>query len=230
MRAPPAAGLLLIPALLLGVGVPLAAQEGTDDDRHDADHAEHAVQGGGTLPEGWSARVDGRGGTADVQVVPMGKGMHVTLGPALILYREDTRGDGPFHTLATFTQTTKTPHPEGYGLFYGGQDLDGAGQKYTYFLVRADGSYLIKRRNGKETTDISKGWVPSAAVQKLNGKGTATNLLEIDHKRDPSKVVFMVNSEPVYSMDAKATDDNGAVGLRLNHNLDLHIEGFDVHR
>jgi hypothetical protein len=39
-----------------------------------------------------------------------------------------------------------------------------------------------------------------------------------------------VNGEPVYTLDAKATSTDGAVGLRVNHNLDLHIDGFDVHR
>jgi len=34
----------------------------------------------------------------------------------------------------------------------------------------------------------------------------------------------------VYTLDAKATDTRGSVGLRVNHNLDLHIDGFDVHR
>jgi hypothetical protein len=60
--------------------------------------------------------------------------------------------------------------------------------------------------------------------------GPSTNQLESDNKSDPSKVVFLVNGEPVYSLDAKATVTDGAVGLRVNHNLDLHIDGFDVHR
>ncbi len=160
----------------------------------------------------------------------MGKGIHVTLGPAIILYRDKMAGSGPFHTLATFTQTKKTTHAEGYGLFYGGQALDGKGEKYTYFLVRQDGTYLIKRRDGEKTTEITKGWVASPAVHKTDAKGTATNLLEIENKMDPSKVVFKVNSEPVYTLDAKATDVSGVVGIRVNHNLDVHIEGFDVHR
>ncbi len=99
-----------------------------------------------------------------------------------------------------------------------------------YFLVRQDGSYLIKRRDGDKTSEITKGWVTDAAVKKPDAKGSATNLLEIDHKRDPSKVVFLVNSKPVYTADAKAMDLDGNVGLRINHNLDVHIEGFDVHR
>lgn len=235
MRAPSAAGLLaLLPALLFGAGVgPLAAQD-TAQPGHahgkGAEHTDHAVEGGGVIPAGWTARADEKAGTANVKVVPMGKGIHVTLGPAIILYRDKTGGSGPFHTLATFTQTKAPRHPEGYGLFYGGQALDGAGQKYTYFLVRGDGTYLVKRRDGEKTTEITKGWVASPAVHKADAKGVATNLLEIDHKRDPSKVVFLVNSEPVYSLDAKATDVNGTVGIRANHHLDLHIDGFDVHR
>jgi len=221
--------LLLLAALLPGAGLaPLAAQEAGHPASHE--HADQAIQGGGAIPAGWSVRADDNAGTANVKVVPMGQGIHVTLGPAIVLYREMGAGNGPFHTLATFTQTRKTSHPEGYGLFYGGQALDGAGQKYTYFLVRGDGTYLVKRRNGENTTEVTKGWVASPAVHKVDTKGMATNLLEIDHKRDPSKVVFMVNGQAVYTLDAKATDVNGVVGIRANHNLDLHIDGFDVHR
>lgn len=231
MRARSAARpLSLLPALLLGLGLPLAAQDADHQAKHEHADPDHAVAGGGSMPEGWSVRTDDTAPTANVKVVPMGKGIHVTLGPAIILYRDKNTGTGPFHTLATFTLTKPAKHPEGYGLFYGGKALDGKGQKYTYFLVRQDGTYLVKQRDGDKTTEVTKGWVASAAVHKPDGKGTSTNLLEIDHKRDPGKVVFMVNSEPVYTLDAKATDDNGAVGLRVNHNLDLHIEGFDVHR
>jgi hypothetical protein len=233
MRAPSATSLLLLPALLLAAGrAPLAAQEAGHGHSDHAQHADpdHAVQGGGEIPAGWTVRSDDDAGTANVKVAPMGQGFHVTLGPAIILYQDKHRGSGPFHTLATFTQTKQATHAEGYGLFYGGRALDGAGQQYTYFLVRQDGKYLVKRRQGDKTTDVTTGWVASPAVKTADAKGGASNLLEIDAKRDPSKVVFMVNGQPVYSMDAKATDVNGVVGLRVNHNLDLHIDGFDVHR
>jgi hypothetical protein len=231
MRAPSAAGLLaLIPAVLLGAAVgPLAAQDSGHQADTGAKTGDH-VEGGGVIPAGWTARSDKKAGIANVKVVPMGKGIHVTLGPAIILYRDKTGDSGPFHTLATFTQTKAPKHPEGYGLFFGGQALDGAGRKYTYFLVRGDGTYLVKRRDGDKTTEVTQGWVASPAVHKVDAKGVATNLLEIDAKRDPSKVVFLVNSEPVYTLDAKATEINGMVGIRANHHLDLHIDGFDVHR
>ena len=227
MRAAMASGLLLLPALLFAAGGSAIAQEAGHHDQ--ADH-DHAVEGGGTLPAGWSVRTDDKAATTNVKVVSMGTGIHVTLGPAIILYRAQHAGTGPFHTLATFTQTKPTKHAEGYGLFYGGKALDGAAEQYTYFLIRQDGTYLVKRREGDKTSEVTKGWVASAAVHKPDAKGTATNKLEIDNKSDPSKVVFLVNGEPVYTLDAKATDTNGTVGLRVNHNLDLHIEGFDVHR
>ena len=209
-------------ALLAALSLPAAAQEHT----HDADQAAH---GGAAAPAGWTVRAD-RGDASGAKVETMGKGLHVTTGPAVILYRADTDGKGPFHTLATFTQTKPSKHPEGYGLFVGGKGLDGAAQQYVYFLVRQDGSYLIKRRDGEKTSDVSKGWVQHAAVKKPDAKGTATNLLEVDNKRDPSRVTFLVNGQEVYGTEAKGMALDGIVGIRTNHNLDVHVEGFDVHR
>jgi hypothetical protein len=208
-------------ALLAALSLPLAAQETP----YDADQPAR----GGSVPAGWTVRAD-RGDAAEAKIVTMGKGLHVTTGPAIILYRADKDGSGPFHTLATFTQTKPSKHAEGYGLFVGGKGLDGAGQHYLYFLVRQDGSYLIKRRDGEKTSDVSKGWVPSDAIRKPDAKGSATNLLEVDNKRDPSRVAFLVNGTEVYATDAKAMALDGIVGIRQNHNLDVHIEGFDVHR
>jgi opacity protein-like surface antigen len=209
-------------ALLAALTTPLLAQDS-------AEHADHAAQGGGAVPAGWTLRAD-KGKAKNAKVVSMGSGLHLTLGPAIILYRADTRGSGPFHTLATFTQTKPSEHAEGYGLFVGGQELDGAARKYLYFLIRQDGSYLIKRRDGEKTSDVSKGWVQHPAVKQADAKGSATNLLEVDNKRDPSKLVFLVNGQEVYGTDAKGMALDGIVGIRANHNLDLHVEGFDVHR
>lgn len=207
--------------VLLAASMPLAAQEHADPDQ--------AAAGGGSVPPGWTVRAD-KGDAKSAKIATMGKGLHVTTGPAIILYRSDTQGSGPFHTLATFTQTKPSKHAEGYGLLVGGQSLDGAGQKYVYFLVRQDGSYLIKQREGEKTTDISKGWTPHASVKKSEGNAAVTNLLEVDNKRDTSTVGFLVNGQEVYRTDAKSMALDGIVGVRVNHNLDVHIEGFDVHR
>lgn len=219
--------LLSAAVLSAALTFPLIAQQGGQANGHD--DPDLPAAGGGAAPAGWTVRAD-KGDASGAKVVTMGKGLHVTTGPAIILYRGDTRGTGAFHTLATFTQTTPSTHPEGYGLFFGGQGLDGEDQQYTYFLVRQDGSYLIKQRTGEKTADVTKGWVQHAAVKKPAAGGAATNLLEVDHKKDPAKFRFLVNGQEVYATDATEMNADGEVGLRVNHNLDVHVEGFDVHR
>ena len=216
-------------AALALANAPFAGAQSSDSakDRTDPDHA---VQGGGALPPGWSARPDANGDVKSIKFVTMAPGYHLTLGPATILYRQTDQANGPFHTLATFQQMKKLKHSEGYGLFIGGQALTGKDQKYTYFLVRDDGTYLIKRRDGEKTPEVSKGWTPHPAVKKGDAEGKATNLLEIDAKQNPGRIDFKVNGQTVYTADAKEIDTKGIVGIRANHNLDLHIEGFDLHQ
>ena len=189
-----------------------------------------ALHPAAALPPGWTARPDQGGDTSKIRFVAMEPGYHLTLGPATILYRIEDLAQGPFHTLATFHQMKKPRHPEGYGLFVGGKQLDGKNQTYTYFLVREDGAYLIKQRKGDSTSEVTKGWKPSPAIRQADAQGKATNLLEIDAKQDPKKVDFKVNGKSVYSAPADQMDLTGIVGLRVNHTLDVHIEGFALHQ
>jgi hypothetical protein len=124
------------------------------------------------------------------------------------------------------TQTAAPAHPEGYGIFIGGQGLGGAGQKYTYFLVRGDGTYLIKRRDGAETQNLTSSWSSHPGVVKADRDGKATNELEV--VVTPTKTAFFVNGKEVYAADPRLIDAKGIAGLRVNHNLDVHIEKFAV--
>ena len=188
---------------------------------------DNPVEGGGTLPAGWAARTDGDRPMANVKFVTMGNGLHVTLGPAAIFWREADRVSGPFHAEVTYTQTKAPQHPEAYGMFLAGQDLKEAGQSYVYFLVRKDGKFLVKRRTGTTTSNVTEGWTDHAAVVKEDAAGKATNKMEIAVDA-AGKVSFKVNGQEVHTMtDPAAT--RGVVGLRVNHNLDLHIAGFGVH-
>ena len=189
-----------------------------------------AIQPAAALPPDWTARPDDGGDPSKIRFVTMEPGYHLTLGPATILYRAEDLAKGPFHTLATFHQMKKPRHPEGYGLFIGGKQLEGKNQTYTCFLVREDGAYLIKQRKGDSTSEVTKGWTSSPAVKKADAQGKATNLLEIDAKQDPKKVDFRVNGQSVYSAPADRLDLTGIVGLRVNHTLDVHIEGFAIHQ
>jgi hypothetical protein len=181
------------------------------------------------LPPGWTARTDDGEAASNIKFITMEPGYHLTLGPATILYRREDRAKGPFHTLAKFHQMKKLKHAEGYGLFLGGQNLEGENQAYTYFLVRGDGKFTIKRREGDKVSEVV-GWKSHPAIKKVDAEGKATNLLEIDAKIDPKRVSFMANGKEVHWLPAGQVAVEGIVGLRVNHNLDVHIEDFAVHQ
>jgi hypothetical protein len=186
-----------------------------------------AVAGGGDLPRGWAARTDSRGKEADIKFVVMDPGWHVTLGPAALLYRPADKVDGAFMATALITQTTAPKHPEGYGLFVGGQSLEAdTQQKYAYFLIRGDGKYLIKKRDGANVTNLISAWTSHPAIVKQGPTGEATNRLEVT--MDKTRLVFRVNGKEVYSADPRLIDTRGVAGLRVNHNLDVHVQSFEV--
>jgi len=206
-------------AFALLLAAPLAAQQ------HQPDH-DKPVAGGGTLPAGWKGRLDSGGASlAGVKVMPMGGGLHVVSGPAGIYYRPADKQAGEYAAAGTFTQMEPAAHPEAYGLFIGGADLDGANQKYTYFLVRQDGKYLIKRRAGSTTPTIAD-WTDSSAIRKADASGKMSNTLAVEVARD--KVHFLVNGTVVLATDAGKVDTAGIAGVRINHNLNVQVDGFAV--
>src|SRR2546430_9482487 len=65
--------------LWFGVAAGVVAQDRDPDAK---------IAGGGTLPAGWHARTDKNRPLADAKIQTMGTGLHTTLGPAVILWRE----------------------------------------------------------------------------------------------------------------------------------------------
>ncbi len=209
---------LAIVGLAALLTAPLLAQHQADPDKN--------VAGGGTLPSGWKGRLDSAAASmAGVKAMQMGGGVHFTTGPAGIYYKPADKATGTYDAHATFTQLGPAAHPEAYGLFIGGSDLEGAGQKYTYFLVRQDGKFMIKRRAGAATPTVTD-WTDHAAIKKADASGRMTNILAIDVGKD--KVRFLVNGTEVSAADAAQVDTAGIAGLRINHNLNVHVEGFSV--
>ncbi|HEX9705885.1 MAG TPA: hypothetical protein VGA20_11610 [Gemmatimonadales bacterium] len=221
---------LLTAAALLTSALPmerLAAQ--ADPDR--------AVAGGGALPAGWRAQTDWstRANQApsleNVKFVAMGNGLHATMGPAAIFWRDADTVSGGYHVVASITQTKNPEHPEAYGILIGGRDLAGEGQAYTYFLVRGyDGKFSIRRRSGQKTRPTALvEWMSHDAVMKADtaAGGRATNELSI--LVQGGQVSFMVNGKEVHKADAKDVDTAGIVGYRVNHNLDVHLGPLGIH-
>jgi hypothetical protein len=176
---------------------------------------------------GWWARLDDpKESRTGLKFFTMGTGLHATTGPTVILYDPDEDWEGPYTTKATLTMTKPASHDVAYGLFVGGQDLDTDKQRYTYFVIRQDGKYLIRKRTGATTANVAGDWTDHAAIQKPNAQGSQTNALAIGVGRDT--VTFTVNGQTVATQPRSAVDAVGVSGLRIGHGLDVHIEGFSV--
>jgi hypothetical protein len=206
----------------LGLGALTAQQMQVQKPNDDPDK----MVAGGTLPTGWSTRPDsGKTTPEGVSFAPMGAGVHVKSGPAGIYYKSADTKSGSYTVSASFTQMEPAAHPEAYGLFIGGSDLSGAGQKYTYFLIRQDGKYLVKKRDGAATPTIVN-WTDTPAVKKADAAGKMSNELTVKVAAD--KTSFLINGTEVGSWPTASVDATGVVGLRVNHNLNVHVEGFSV--
>ena len=209
-------------AFALAAGAALVAQTASPH-QHDPDKM---AAGGGKLPAGWQARLDSPTAKIEgVRIEPTGGGLHVTSGPAGIYYKPDQKMSGAYETHATFVQLEPAAHPEAYGLVIGGTDLQGDTQKYTYFLIRQDGKFLIKKRDGANTPTVMN-WTESPAIKKADASGKMTNALSVEVGKD--KVRFLVNGTEVAAQPTSQLDAQGIVGFRVNHNLNVQVEGFGV--
>jgi hypothetical protein len=213
---------IAIAALL--AATPLAAQQ--HDHQHHHAGGEHGRSG---IPEGWEARLDRADASMDaVYVGTKGEGYHFRLGPSGIFYDPSHTASGEFTVSATLTQNAPTPRPESYGIFLGGRDLQGAGQDYLYFLVRQDGRFMIRHRAGDEVHTIQD-WTEHEAVRTTADGAPGTNTLTV--VAGPQRARFLVNDVEVASYrDIPYLNTEGVVGFRVNHNLDVHVEGPRITR
>jgi hypothetical protein len=184
-------------------------------------------------PEGWRMRVDRSeqgedpDDRPDLQVVSKGKGFQVTGGPAGTFWQPSQAASGTYTAKATFTLNKPSGHTNYYGLIFGGSDLEGAKQAYTYFLVAQDGSYIIRKRTGATVGDVQKN-TPHAAVKRPDASGRSTNALEVRVAGDT--VSYVINGTVVHTSPRRAVTTDGFVGVRVNHQLDVLVEDFQVNK
>lgn len=181
------------------------------------------------LPDGWEARLDrANSSMSDVKLEPMGDGFHVTLGPSGIFYRPADEVSGAYTATVTFTQTRAPQHPEAYGLIFGGQNLQTSSQDYMYFIIRGNGQYMVRHRAGDEVHTIAD-WTEHPAIVQQDQSGRQTNTLTVESTTESLRL--LVNGQEIANykrVDVPYLNTDGIVGLRVNHNLDLHIAGFTV--
>jgi hypothetical protein len=181
------------------------------------------------LPRGWQMRVDGSTNAADpdrpgeVQLMAMGGGFHVVAPQAGVFWNPANTATGNYTVRGRFTQLKRSSHTNFHGLVVGGRGLEGAQQRYIYFLVGQDGSFMVKQRNGNNVTDIAPE-ARNAAVRQLDAQGRAANDLEVRVTAD--KVDFVVNGTSVHSMPKGNLMTDGVYGFRVNHDLEVQIDNL----
>jgi hypothetical protein len=119
-------------------------------------------------------------------------------------------------------------HPEAYGLFIGGTDLDKDTQRYTYFLIRQDGKYLIKSRDGATTKPIVD-WTTAAPMKDASvAKAGFKTSNELAIRVQGDKVSFLIGGTQVHELPRAQITTDGIAGIRINHNLEVQVAGFDL--
>jgi len=184
-------------------------------------------------PQGWKVRADRSTSATDpdaagaIKFVTMGSGFHATNPQAAVYWNPADTAKGTYTLKGTFTLMKPSGHTNYYGLIFGGSNLDGPQQKYLYFVVAQNGTWLIKARNGEATENIAPK-TPNDAVKKPDDTGKSTNALEVRVGAD--KIDYVVNGTVVHSTPKTGTTANtdGIYGIRINHLLEVQIDGLSV--
>lgn len=209
-------------ALALFALLPLAACGGGEEASESADASPSAT------PEpplaGWQVRTDpGDTVPAEGRFTATEDGFRVRPGPRAIFFHPDSTSSGQFRLEATFVRLQEPRMPEAYGLLLGGRDLKTPRQDYLYFLIRKDGSYLVKHRAGEEAHTVVS-WTEHPAVATTSGD-TVRNTLAVES--DSAEVRFLINGETVETLSrAPMLRTDGVVGVRINHGLDVAVRDF----
>jgi hypothetical protein len=180
-------------------------------------------------PDGWKLRVDRSTSASDpdaagaIKFMRMGTGFHAINPQAAVYWNPSNTIAGNYSLKGTFTLLKPSGHTNYYGLVFGGADLEGAAQNYTYFVVAQDGTWLIKKRNGDATSDVAPK-TASGVVTKPDATGKSVNALEVRVTAD--KIEYLVNGMSVHSMPKAGTKTDGVYGFRVNHQLEVQVDNF----
>lgn len=181
-------------------------------------------------PPEWKVRFDQDAAReSDLEMfVAMPPGWHVTSGPAAIYWHPESEASGAFRIEMEVYLFDPGNRREAFGIFLGGRELEGAGQRYTYFLIRNGGQYIVKRREGSEAPTVAP-WADHEAIRSYADRGedvSVKNVLAVEV--DEERVRFLVNGETVWEGERGSLDLDGVYGFRVNHGLNLHVSRLEM--
>jgi hypothetical protein len=186
-------------------------------------------------PSGLKVRIDGSpsasalDASATLKVSPTEKGFHVTGGPGAVIFDPANTVKPIFRVRATFT-VTKADTSTQYGLFFGGNEMEGATPTYIYFTIAHDGTFQIRHRLGDKVDDIDSSL--HFAIKKPDATGKSVNTLEVQVA--PTAVSYLVNGAVVDATPTRGgtgaftetAKDAGIVGVRIDNQVDVQVDGF----
>ena len=184
-------------------------------------------------PAGWKMRVDRSSSASDpdasgsIKFVAMGAGFHATNPQAAVYWNPANTAAGAYTLKATFTLMKPSGHTNYYGLVFGGSDLGGPQQRYLYFMVAQDGTWLLKRRDGGAST-ATVAQESSRVVKTPDATGKSINALEVRVGAD--KIDYVVNGTVVHTTpkSGATAKTDGNYGIRINHLLEVQVDGLTV--
>jgi hypothetical protein len=183
--------------------------------------------------QGWKVRVDRSTEPSDpdasgaIKFVAAGSGFHATNPQAAVYWNPANTATGSYTLKGTFTLMRPSGHTNYYGLVFGGSGLNGSQQSYLYFVVAQDGTWLLKRRSGDSSTStVAK--MASGAVKTPDATGKSVNALEV--RVGANKIDFVVNGAVVHTepKSGMTANTDGIYGIRVNHLLEVQVDGLTV--
>ena len=183
-------------------------------------------------PKGWKLRADRSTSAQDpdapgpIKFEVSGAGFKATNPAAAVYWNPANTASGTYTLKGTFTLLKPSGHANYYGLVFGGSGLEGAQQEYLYFVVAQNGMFLVKRRNGDAATENIQTRTAHEAIKKPGDDGKSVNALEVRVGAD--KIDYVVNGQVVHSMPKGTLKTDGIWGARVNHQLEVQIDGLGV--
>ncbi len=151
----------------------------------------------------------------------------VETGPHALLWQEGAPELAPPYVIRAEMRKRAGRLHEGYGIVFGGAALEGeeAAHAYSYFLVRGDGSFLVKRRAGAETP-VVRDWTRHPRIYRdADGTGRS-NVMEV--RVDADSAAFLVNGAEVARVPAAEVGGAGRAGLRIAHDVVVEVLGYSA--
>ena len=224
---------------IIGIGLVVAGLVPGALGAQEAQDADRKVAGGGVTVPGWKGKEDAgnkQGLTVkDSKLAPEGKGMRLVTGPAGLYWSDKNVAKGDYSVKATFTEPKQSfSHPHPYGVFIGGESLDGGAGNALYCVAYRNGNYIIRGFNAGKRFDIVPKPVPNDAVKKAAGP-EAEVVQEVGWNVKGDSVECVINGTSVWkgtkadvTGPGKLTSTDGIAGIRVSHNSDAIVTNFAI--